>query len=338
MEGIQVNAMTEPVNFTLPKKPRVYQKDSMPDQRKIAVMPLKALTDQTLTDGSIRILGVLCSYCNRAGITWVSQARLAKDLNISRQAVTNQLMQLRAAGYVEIIKKGFRGERCNTLRVIFDSSVDAATAMAVTSSMEDTRPPAIKQEQAMEAETDPEGQRRVAQAISKVLKQPTKRTKTMPKTGETVTVRNMKAAIQKAQSKHQQPVDNHAYIGQPTVSNEGSQTSVNQTLHRQSIGHSGVSQNTENTDTSRQVVSNQVVKEVNLNNQNSSNLLTSNLKSDLSVVLGNQEVEQLIAEGIAAGRIAEHLETLLPLYASEGITPSSAILMAGIRQLQADAR
>lgn len=333
MEGIQVNAMTEPVNFTLPKKPRVYQKDSMPDQRKIAVMPLKALTDQTLTDGSIRILGVLCSYCNRAGITWVSQARLAKDLNISRQAVTNQLMQLRAAGYVEIIKKGFRGERCNTLRVIFDSSVDAATAMAVTSSMEDTRPPAIKQEQAMEAETDPEGQRRVAQAISKVLKQPTKRTKTMPKTGETVTVRNMKAAIQKAQSKHQQPVDNHAHIGQPTVSNEGSQTGVNQTLHRQSIGHSGVSQNTENTDTSRQVVSNQVVKEVNLNNQNS-----SNLKSDLSVVLGNQEVEQLIAEGIAAGRIAEHLETLLPLYAAEGIKPSSAILMAGIRQLQADAR
>lgn len=160
----------------------------------------------------------------------------------------------------------------------------------------------------------------------------------MPKTGETVTVRNMKAAIQKAQSKHQQPVDNHSHIGQPTVSNEGSQTGVNQTLHRQSIGHSGVSQNTENTDTSRQVVSNQVVKEVNLNNQNSSNLLTSNLKSDLSVVLGNQEVEQLIAEGIAAGRIAEHLETLLPLYQAEGIKPSSAILMAGIRQLQADAR
>lgn len=155
----------------------------------------------------------------------------------------------------------------------------------------------------------------------------------MPKTGETVTVRNMKAAIQKAQSKHQQPVDNHAHIGQPTVSNEGSQTGVNQTLHRQSIGHSGVSQNTENTDTSRQVVSNQVVKEVNLNNQNS-----SNLNSDLSVVLCNQEVEQLIAEGIAAGRIAEHLETLLPLYQAEGIKPSSAILMAGIRQLQADAR
>jgi DNA-binding CsgD family transcriptional regulator len=332
VEGIQVNAMTEPVSFTLPKKPRVYQKDSMPDQRKIAVMPLKALTDQTLTDGSIRVLGVLCSYCNRAGITWVSQARLAKDLNISRQAVTNQLMQLRAAGYVEIIKKGFRGERCNTLRVIFDQSVDAATAMAVTSSIEDTRSPAIKEQQAME-EVDKEGQRRVAQAISKVLKQPTKRIKTMPKSGETRTVREMKAAIQKAQSKSSKPVDNHAHIGHPTVSNESTPEVSNEGLHRQSIGHSGVSQNTENTDTSRQVVCNQVVKEVNLNNQNS-----SNLNSDLIVVLNNREVEELVREGISTQQVADSLDTLLPLYAAEGIKPSSAVLMAGIRQLQADAR
>ena len=160
----------------------------------------------------------------------------------------------------------------------------------------------------------------------------------MPKSGETRTVREMKAAIKKAQSKGQQPVDNHAYIGQSPVSNEGSQISVNQTLHRQSIGHSTVSQNTENTDTSRQDTSRQVVKEVNLESLNSSNLLTSNLLTGSLTVLSNREVEELVADGLTADRIAEHLETLLPLYASEGITPSSAILMAGIRQLQADAR
>ena len=314
-----MNAMTEPVNFTLPKKPRIYKKDAPPDQRKIAVMPLKALTDQTLTDGSIRILGVLCSYCNRAGITWVSQARLAKDLNISRQAVTNQLMQLRAAGYVEIIKKGFRGERCNTLRVIFDSSVDAATAMAVTSSMEDTRPPAIKEEQAMQAEQpDPEGQRRVAQAISKVLKQPIKRYKTMPKQGETVTVKNMKEAIKKAQSKGTKPVDNHAHIGHAAVSNEDM-------LHRQPIGHSGVSQNTEEHMLRQHVIS---------KHETSKHLK----EEDNMLVLRNQEVEQLVNDGMTTEQIASCLDTLLPLYKAEGITPSSATLMAGIRQLQADAR
>lgn len=314
-----MNAMTEPVNFTLPKKPRIYKKDAPPDQRKIAVMPLKALTDQTLTDGSIRILGVLCSYCNRAGITWVSQARLAKDLNISRQAVTNQLMQLRAAGYVEIIKKGFRGERCNTLRVIFDSSVDAATAMAVTSSMEDTRPPAIKEEQAMQAEQpDPEGQRRVAQAISKVLKQPIKRYKTMPKQGETITVKNMKEAIKKAQSKGTKPVDNHAHIGHAAVSNEDM-------LHRQPIGHSGVSQNTEEHMLRQHVIS---------KHETSKHLK----EEDNMLVLRNQEVEQLVSDGMTTEQIASCLDTLLPLYKAEGITPSSATLMAGIRQLQADAR
>lgn len=314
-----MNAMTEPVNFTLPKKPRIYKKDAPPDQRKIAVMPLKALTDQTLTDGSIRILGVLCSYCNRAGITWVSQARLAKDLNISRQAVTNQLMQLRAAGYVEIIKKGFRGERCNTLRVIFDSSVDAATAMAVTSSMEDTRPPAIKEEQQMQAEQpDPEGQRRVAQAISKVLRQPIKRYKTMPKQGETVTVKNMKAAINKAQSKGTKPVDNHAHIGHAAVSNEDM-------LHRQPIGHSGVSQNTEEHMLRQHVIS---------KHETSKHLK----EEDNMLVLRNQEVEQLVSDGMTTEQIASCLDTLLPLYKAEGITPSSATLMAGIRQLQADAR
>lgn len=314
-----MNAMAEPVNFTLPKKPRIYKKDAPPDQRKIAVMPLKALTDQTLTDGSIRILGVLCSYCNRAGITWVSQARLAKDLNISRQAVTNQLMQLRAAGYVEIIKKGFRGERCNTLRVIFDSSVDAATAMAVTSSMEDTRPPAIKEEQAMQAEQpDPEGQRRVAQAISKVLRQPIKRYKTMPKQGETVTVKNMKEAIKKAQSKGAKPVDNHAHIGHAAVSNEDM-------LHRQPIGHSGVSQNTEEHMLRQHVIS---------KHETSKHLK----EEDNMLVLRNQEVEQLVSDGMTTEQIASCLDTLLPLYQAEGITPSSATLMAGIRQLQADAR
>ncbi len=327
MEGIQVNAMTEPVNFTLPKKPRVYAKDPLPDQRKVAVVPIKAVYDQKLSHGAFHVLAALCSYCNRAGITWVSQTRLAKDLNISQQAVAKQFKQLRDCGYLETVKKGFKGERTDTLRVIFDSSVDAATAMAVTSSMEDTRSPQIKQEQQMEADRpDPEGQRRVAREVSKVLKQPTKRIKTMPKSGETVTVRNMKAAIQKAQSKHQQPVDNHAHNHNPQVVNADK-------LHSQPNHNLQVVDNTENTDTSRQVVSNQVVKEVNLNKQNS-----SNLKSDLSVVLNNREVEELVADGLTADRIAEHLETLLPLYASEGITPSSAILMAGIRQLQADAR
>jgi biotin operon repressor len=318
------------VQFKLPaKKPRIYLKEAMPDQRKISVMPIKALTDPALTDGSIRTLGVLCSYCNRAGITWVSQARLAKDLNISRQAITNQIMRLRAAGYVEILKKGFRGERCNTLRVIYDSTVDAETAMAVTSSIEDTRPPLIIKEQRDQADkADLEGQQRVAQAISKALRQPAKRSPIVVKSTDTMTVKSIKNAIKKAKPASSQPVDNSLHIGHPAVSNEVQK----EQLHRQPIGHSGVSLNAENTRS--QGTSRQVVKESLLTRMNSSNLLTSNLTS----VLGHQEIAELIADGIGAKDIEASLAVLLPLYRAEGIEPTASVLMVGIRQLKADAR
>jgi len=316
--------MTEPVHFAIPKKPRIYAKDPMPDQRKVCVLPIKAVFDQKLSHGALHVLAALCSYCNRAGITWVSQTRLAKELNITQQAVAKQFKQLRELGYLETVKKGFKGERTDTLRVIFDKSVDAATAMAVTSTVEDTRSPAIKEQQQMQA--DKEGQARVAQAISKVLKQPKPRYTIMPKSGETVTVKNMKAAINKAQSKGQQPVDNHAHNHNPQVVNADS-------LHSQPNHNLQVVHNTKEHTTSRQVVCSQVVKEVNLNNQNS-----SNLNSDLNGVLNNREVEELVAGGLTVEQVAGSLATLLPLYAAEGIKPSSRVLMAGIQQLAADAR
>jgi DNA-binding transcriptional regulator YhcF (GntR family) len=328
VEGIQVNAMTEPVNFTLPKKPKVYAKDPLPDQRKVAVLPIRAITDKRLSHGAFHVLAAICSYCNRAGITWVSQVRLAKDLEITQQAVAKQCKQLRDCGYLETIRKGFKAQRTDTLRVIFDPTVDAETAMAVTSSVEDTRSPQIKQEQAMEEEVDREGQRRVAQAISKALKQPVKRSPTMPKSGETATVRKMKEAIKKAQSKGQQPVDNSGHL-QPTGCNENGSyhnpqvVPVNnlQVVHNKDILTRGI-----------QLVK-QDVKEVNSNNLLNIQLVNCGLE-----VLHNQEVDELVAGGLTVAQIGDALETLLPLYSSEGITPSSAILMAGIRQLQADAR
>ena len=137
------------VNFKLPKrKPKVIEKEAPPDKRTVAVLPIRAINDKAITDACFRTLAALCSYCNRAGITWVSQKRLAEDMKVSRQAITKQLTKLKAAGYVEITRKGFRGERSNTLRVIFDPTLTAQDAIAVTSGIEDTRPPdQIKREE-----------------------------------------------------------------------------------------------------------------------------------------------------------------------------------------------
>ena len=93
-----------------------------------------------------------------------------------------------------------------------------------------------------------------------------------------------------------------------------------------------MSLNAENTRS--QGTSRQVVKESLLTRMNSSNLLTSNLTS----VLGHQEIAELIADGIEAKDIEASLAVLLPLYRAEGIEPTASVLMVGIRQLKADAR
>ena len=319
MEGSQVNAMTEPVNFAIPKKPKIKEEPLAPDQRKIAVIPIRACTDKDLTPGMIRSFILICSYMNRSGITWVGQKTMADRLGISQQAISKHLVKLTKAGYLEVLKKPMPGARHTTWRVIFDPSISAEDAVSITSSIEDTRPPYMKEQQAMEADKpDPEGQRRVAQAISKALKQPIKRYTTMPKSGETVTVKNMKAAIKKAQAKGSQAqppevVQQDSKQAQPVP--------VDNSVQIQPKGVYGTT------------------SEGCIEHKNKTTCEEVYLKEEDNMsVLHNQDLQQLVSDGMSAQQIRDCLDTLLPLYAAEGITPSSAILMAGIRQLQADAR
>jgi len=311
--------MSDPVTFELPKrKPRVVQKEAAPDLRKVAVLPIRAVFDQKLTHGALQVLAAVCAFANRAGITWVSQTRLAKDLGISQQAVAKQFKQLREAGYLETVRKGFKGERTDTLRVIFDPTVDAATAIAVTSAIEDTRPPVMQKEQAMEAEQpDPEGQRRVAQAIAQVLKTPPKRTHTMPKQGETRAVREIKEANRKALAKRTREQANH---NPQVVNEEGPQVvnaPVDNSSHSQPNHNLQVVQNTERTPIDK-------VKDKNINK--------------LNIVLNNQELFELIETGLTEVEIAEDLDILLPLFQAEGISPSSRVLADSILQMHRNAR
>lgn len=302
------------VPFQLPKKPRIREKEAPPDQRKVCVLPFRAVADQNLTDGGLRVLSAICSYCNRAGITWVSQAKLAADLGCSRQSITNQLAQLRRLGYVEVVSKSFKGIKPNTIRVIFDPTIKAEEAIAMVSATEDARPPEMrrKQEQAMHEPVDKEGQKRIAQMLAKALKNPNpKKEYTMPKSGQTMAVKAVKEANQKALKKRGQAVDNNSPIGHSSVANE-------EALHRQPIGHATMSHNTENIGIDKVKV--KIIK-------------------DHKVVLGNLNEEQkaeLIEAGLNENEIAEGLENLLAAYRAEGVTPTPAALMAGILQLHRD--
>lgn len=212
------------VAFKIPKKPRVKEKEPLPDQRKFAVLPLRALKDKALTDIQIRVLGLICSYTNRAGITFVGTQQLANDLQVSRQAISKQLVKLKAAGYVEVVKKGFRGERTDTIRVIFDPSIDTETAIAITSTIEDTRTPDMIREQQKQQDNsiDHEGLKRIQDMIQGVVKPMSKPPKeyTMPKGKDTVTVAKMKAEIAAKKARKDKHIVNQEVVNvEPPIVN-----------------------------------------------------------------------------------------------------------------------
>jgi len=297
------------IPFELPKRrPRVVQREAEPDQRKVCVLPIRALTDPAVSDGMLRALALLCSYCNRAGLTWVSQKRMAQDGKVTQQAISKNLTKLQAAGYVQVVKKGWRGERATTWRVIFDPTIDPETAIAITSAQEPTRPPSMQDDT-----PDPEGQRRIAQLVAKALKSPvTKKEYQMPKSGETRTVREMKEAIAKTRSKRT-PKASHSQP--PEVVHE---TPVdNPSIHNQ-FTTSEVVQNTERTPIDKSIKENKV--------------------KHLNTVLNNQQVTELTSAGLTKADIAEHLADLLAAYQAEGLTPRPEHLVPGILQLHKDAR
>ena len=314
--------MSESIAFALPKKPRIKEKEPMPDQRKVCVMPIRAVFDKKMSHGGLQALAALCAYCNRAGITWVSQTRLAQDLGISQQAVAKQFKQLRELGYLETIRKGFKGERTDTLRVIFDPAITAEQAITMTSNKEDSRSPAIKEDQAKQAdEIDREGQARIARLISKALKQPLKEEKAMATPGQSRTVRKMKEDIEKAKGKRlpstpksvDKHVDNIAPIHNPQVVHE-------------EVLHSQPNHNLEVVQITKEHIREDIYKVKSLNTIR-----------DNRLVLNNQ-IDKLIDAGLTDQDIDDGLETLLAIYAAEGITPKEQHLVDGLIQMKRDAR
>lgn len=135
--------------FTIPKKPKIKLKPQAPDKRQIAVVPLRAIMDKSLSLGALRVLCMVCSYANRSGITWVGQDRLAKDLGVNRRTVTAQMTQLRQKNYIERLTKGARMSHTSTMRIVYNEEIGLTEALARNT--EDGRSPymILKEEREM---------------------------------------------------------------------------------------------------------------------------------------------------------------------------------------------
>jgi biotin operon repressor len=311
MVGQQMNAPAEVIQFDLPKRPKIELKQAPPDRRTVAVVPIRAVFDKQLTHGGLQALAALCAYCNKAGVTWVSQLRLASELGISQQALAKQYRQLRELGYLEVMRRGYKGQRTDTLRVIFDPSITGEDAITMTNGpKEDTRPPAIRAEQekaARQAEEQPDadGQRRIAQLVRDALagsRVNKPKEYIMPKQ-ETRLVREMKAQIKKPAVK--KTVDKVGTSSKES-NNLGVVSASSYTTLEMQYNNLEVVHNTKNIDTYRQ--------------------------------LSTTELNKLKENGMTDSEIGQAQETLEELFKAEGLTPSARVMAESILQLHLDAK
>lgn len=291
------------IPFEVPKRPRIKLKEPLPDQRKVSVIPIRAGVDERLHGATLRTLIVLCSYCNRAGLTWVGQAKIAEARKVSQQAVSKQMAILIKCGYVVVVKKGYTGLYANTLRVIFDDSIDTETAIAVTSRQENNRPPS------MEDKPDTAGLRRIASLMAGLPNQPPTRSATMPTSGTTKTVQRIKDDIAKNTAKRSklstglQPSE--------VVNREGSHTQL-----------------IEKSSQPPEVVrSKELSINTGINNHKSTKLRLNNLA-----------LQTLIDAGMTERQIEADLAVLVPLFQAEGIEPTDNVLVTSILQMRRDVR
>jgi len=90
------------------------------DLRNYSVLPFDAARDTRLHGtAALSVLCVLCTYTDGLGVTWVSQGRIAKDMGISRTAVTRQIKKLTDYGYIEKVKKFSKHQKSDSLKVVF---------------------------------------------------------------------------------------------------------------------------------------------------------------------------------------------------------------------------
>lgn len=122
----------QPAPIQLPKKPRIKLKEKQPDQRQFSVVPIRAITDRSITEMQLRVLLMFCAYSNRGGLTWVGLTRIAEHFGISINRAAVHTRNLIAAGYIKVLYKGFRGERAHTRQIVYRADMTVADIVAIT--------------------------------------------------------------------------------------------------------------------------------------------------------------------------------------------------------------
>ena len=111
------------MEYKLSNKPKIKRQTKAPDQRHFSVIPLNVIKRPGITLGSLRVLIVLSSYCNKTGSSFVSLDRIGQDLGISRQAVGQQIKRLIKAGIVIQYNNHYKNIKGATRRIIYNDKI-----------------------------------------------------------------------------------------------------------------------------------------------------------------------------------------------------------------------
>lgn len=147
------------MEIRLPSKPEIEQKpDKGEDLRKFAVLPFHAIWDRRMNPFAFRVLAAIASYSNRAGVSYVSQGTLAKQLKTTQPRISNAVTKLKACGWLKEIGKPVQGLRGATVQIMYapDMTVEDAVAIASAKTNEDLRPPDQKEQELAEMMADNE--------------------------------------------------------------------------------------------------------------------------------------------------------------------------------------
>lgn len=131
--------------------PRIIKKEELPDARVLTIIPLRAVKDRRMAAMDLRVLAVLASYSNKAGLTWVGLARVGEDLGVTRQRINQIVKRLEGWGYVRTVYQGWRGERANTRQIIFREDITPAKAARVSGELAPYQHEAKRKREAMKA-------------------------------------------------------------------------------------------------------------------------------------------------------------------------------------------
>jgi hypothetical protein len=103
----------------------------------------------------------MCSYSNKAGLLWAGLERMGQDLGISQQAMQVYAKKLEALGYVQVVYRGFKGERANTRRILYNPQSTLKETMENTQ----TNAPFVAEKQAKQARKQAKKSQKQGQSI-----------------------------------------------------------------------------------------------------------------------------------------------------------------------------